>query len=231
MRRCRELLGRNAIATASSRSPRDRRHLLGDRIWDAEPLPFASALLDELVHATTSAPRDPARHRRRHASPATRTTRPRAHDDPSPRRGSTCAEARRCSRRDTSPPALALQTAEQRVDRALAHDREAAGAEPLRHLVAVRRPLLHHRQQAEVEHSAEELAAAILDSCHAAQGSISVLAPQATRGTFGEVALPGRWSPSVDQGPNDGRWSLAHRWPVLAHRVLRVNLWSRSRLP
>src|SRR6266540_4212771 len=69
-------------------------------------------------------------------------------------------------------PPLALQAAEQRVDRTLANNRETAGAEPLRHLVAISGPLLHHRQKAEVEHPAKQLATAALTYCHAPHGSM-----------------------------------------------------------
>ena len=73
-----------------------------------------------------------------------------------------------------------LETAEQRVDRALADGREAAGAQALRHLVAVRGLILDHGQQTEVEHTAEELGAAALGVYHAPQGSRHCLAAQAT---------------------------------------------------
>src|SRR6266542_3052043 len=75
---------------------------------------------------------------------------------------------------------LALQAAEQWVDRPLTDDRETAGTQSLRHLVTVGGPLLHHGQKAEVEDSAKQLSAALLTTCHASQGSSNCLAPQVT---------------------------------------------------
>ena len=66
----------------------------------------------------------------------------------------------------------ALQAGKQGIDRALADHREAATLQPLRHLVAVRRPLLHDGEEAEIEHTAEELAAAMSASYHASQASV-----------------------------------------------------------
>src|SRR5262249_25589375 len=77
--------------------------------------------------------------------------------------------------------ALALQPPEQGVDRPFADDREAAGPEPFRHLVAVGRLFLDDAEQAEVEHAAEQLAAPLLVVCHAVQGTSESLALQGSR--------------------------------------------------
>ena len=154
------------------------RHLVGDRIGNAETLPLAAALLDERVHAATSASTGPST-----ASSASRAARHSATPAASARRpsGKAVVLARRPAVARGAiglDEPLTLEAAEQRVDRALADGREAAGAQPLRHLVAVRRPLLHHREQTEVERPAQELRAASLANCHASQGSSICLALQ-----------------------------------------------------
>ena len=93
--------------------------------------------------------------------------------------GSTCAAARRCeAARCVSTRPLALQAPEQRVDRALADDREPSRAQALRHLVAVRRLLLDHGEQAEIEHAAQQLRPPAFVTYHASQGSRLCLAAQ-----------------------------------------------------
>src|SRR5262252_441098 len=73
--------------------------------------------------------------------------------------------------------AFALEPAEQRIDRSFTHDREASLAESSGHLVAVRGLVDDDREQAEVEHSAEHLAAAAL-VCHAPHDIEHCLAAQ-----------------------------------------------------
>jgi len=76
-----------------------------------------------------------------------------------------------------------LEPAEQRIDRALADCREAPFAEPTRHLVAVGGLVDNDGEEAEVEHSAEHLAAPAL-TCHVPHGSSGCLATQG-RGRYG----------------------------------------------
>src|SRR5262249_28073287 len=72
---------------------------------------------------------------------------------------------------------VALEPAEQGVDRPLSDRREAALAQAPGHLVAVRGLVQDDRQEAEVEDSAEHLAAPTLP-CHALHGSGLCLALQ-----------------------------------------------------
>src|SRR5436309_1907344 len=66
--------------------------------------------------------------------------------------------------------ALALEAAEQGVDRALSDRREPPLAQAAGHLVAVRGLVDDDREEAEVKDSAEHLAAPAF-SCHATHGS------------------------------------------------------------
>ncbi len=120
---------------------------------------------------------------------------------PRSRGGSTYAEARRYSRPDRSRPDHRARASQQRIDGALANDRKAAVAQPLGHLVAVRGPLVHHRQQAEVEHTAEQFRLALYAGCHAPQGSIRCLVSQALDANARDLRL----------APVDPATSQAHR--------------------
>src|SRR5580765_8838167 len=76
--------------------------------------------------------------------------------------------------------AFALEPTEQRIDRPLAHGREAPLAQPPRHLVAVRGLVDDDGEEAEIEDSAKHLAAPAL-TCHAPHGSGLCLAMQGRR--------------------------------------------------
>ena len=122
-------------------------HLVGDRPRHPQPLPFAAALLDELAHGYTSASTE-AKHRIDGVPGRPPFGDAPGEGAPASRRGPVVL-ARRPTvalRSVGVHEPGALEPAEQWIDRALAHDGQAAGAQSLRHLVAVRRPLVHRRR-------------------------------------------------------------------------------------
>ena len=158
-----------------------RGHLVGHRIRHTQPFPFVPALLDERRHHGTS---NSIVARTESTSPRTscHARTPSARARRAARRGAVvlarrAAVARRAVRRDE---AVALEPAEQRIDRPLADGGETPLAQPPRHLVAVGGLVDDDGEEAEIEDSAKHLAAPAL-TCHAPHGSGLCLAAQGRR--------------------------------------------------
>ena len=100
--------------------------------------------------------------------------------------------------------AIALQSAEERIDRPFPDDGQASSPESLGHLVAIRRSFAHHRQETEVEDAAKQLAPPPLRISHAPQATVRYRAPQGTPGTelCRQCSDPGGLRPH--EGANEG---------------------------
>src|SRR6202051_2483817 len=76
--------------------------------------------------------------------------------------------------------AVAFEPTQEGIDGPFSDDGQASSPESLGHLVAVRRPVTHHRQEAQVEDASKELAPPALWITHAPQATVCYRALQGT---------------------------------------------------